>query len=280
MALLVGISFATNTSLAAVAYSGGATPVAVLLARTTMAFLALNFLLKSSGAPRALKPSQRFIALVIGCLFAAYSFAVLVAIQLLPVGLVVATFYTFPLLIALLEWSSGRQAFSLRTAIALVIAFIGILLALDVFGATLNRFGIGLCLFAAAAVTTVMTLSARARGDGDSRPVTLHMLATALVIFTVVAFFYGGASLPHTPYAWFGFIAGPFFYTFAIITLFVVFADIGPVKASMLMNIEPVTSVVLGFLLLDQLLSPLQLVGIGLVIAAVLLVESIKHSAP
>ena len=37
-----------------------------------------------------------------------------------PVGLVVATFYSFPILVGLIEWWSGRQAFSARTATASV----------------------------------------------------------------------------------------------------------------------------------------------------------------
>jgi drug/metabolite transporter (DMT)-like permease len=42
------------------------------------------------------------------------------------------------------------------------------------------------------------------------------------------------------------------------------------------MNIEPVTSVMLGFLLLDQRLGHTQLLGVALVISAVLLIESAK----
>jgi drug/metabolite transporter (DMT)-like permease len=277
MALLVGMSFAANTSLAAVAYTGGATPLAVLLARTGTAFIVLNLLLMARGIPRVLPRAQRRTAIIIGCFFSSYSFGVLLAIQYLPVGLVVATFYTFPILVGLVEWWSGRQTLSARTAFALTTAFVGILCALDVFGASLHRLGIALCLLGAVGVTIVITLSARLRGTGDSRPITLHMLGTALVIFSVVVLTHGGANLPHTPYAWLAFIAGPMFYAFGIITLFMVYAKIGPVKASLFMNIEPVTSVVLGYLLLDQRLAPLQLFGIALVVSAVLLVESAKR---
>jgi drug/metabolite transporter (DMT)-like permease len=280
VALLVGMSFAANTSLAAVAYSGGATPIAVLLARTATAFLVLYLVLITRGVRRSLPAPQRRQAVLIGLIFTTYSFGILVAIQYLPVGLVVATFYTFPILIALVEWWSGRQAFSIRTALAFAIAFVGIVCALNVFGAKLHGLGVALCLMSAVAVTMVMTLSARLRSGGDSRPITLHMLGVALGIFTVIVLVHGGAALPHTDYAWFGFLAGPLFYTFGIITLFVVYGDIGAVKTSMLLNIEPVTSVVLGFLLLDQRLAPVQLFGIALVVGAVLWVESANRDLP
>lgn len=280
MAMLVGVSFAANTTLAAVSYTGGATPLAVLLARSTVAFIVLYIVLAARGLPRGLSPERRRGALFLGCIFAGYSYGVLVAIKHLPVGLVVATFYIFPIFVGVVEWWSGRHAYSTRTAIALVIAFTGIVLALDLFGAPVHRLGMALCLLGAIGVTVVMTLSPRVRGTGDSRPVTLHMLGMALAIFYLVAAVHGGVALPQTTFAWVGFIGSPLFYTFGIIMLFVVIGRIGPVKTSLAMNIEPVTSVLLGFLVLDQRLGPQQLLGIALVVAAVLLVESARLRRP
>jgi len=276
MALAVGIAFASNTSLAAFSYRGGATPLAVLLARSVTAFVLLYLLLGAQGVRRSLPPPQRRGALLLGTVFCSYSYGVLVAIKYLPVGLVVATFYTFPILVGLIEWWSGRQPFSGRTALALLTAFPGILLALDVVGGSLHRLGVGLCLFGALGVTIVMVLSAKVRGDGDSRPITLHMLGTAIVVFTVVALVHGEVGLPHTAPAWLAFCGATIFYSFGIITLFVVLAEIGPVKASLFMNIEPATSVLLGYLLLGQHLGPVQLFGVALVVSAVLLIESAK----
>lgn len=276
LALLVGIAFAANTSLAALSYRGGATPLAVLLARSIVAFTLLFLLLGAQDVRRTLPPARRRGALLLGGVFCTYSYGVLVAIQYLPVGLVVATFYTFPILVALIEWWSGRQPFSGRTALALLTAFVGILLALDVFGAPVHRLGVGLCLFGALGVTIVMTFSAKVRGDGDSRPVTLHMLGTAIAVFVLLAALRGGVGLPQTAQAWVAFGGSALFYSFGIISLFVVLAKIGPVKASLFMNIEPATSVLLGFLLLDQRLGPQQLTGVALVVSAVVLVESTK----
>ena len=276
MALAVGMAFAANTTLAALAYRGGATPLAVLIARATTAFVVLFLLLGLRGVPRNLAPMRRRGALALGVIFSAYSFAVLSAIQYLPVGLVVATFYVFPILVGLVEWRSGRQPFNARIAMVLLIAFSGIVLATDVLAthAHAQVLGLSLTLLGAVGVTVVITLSARVRAGGDSRPVTLHMLGAALAVFVLIAAVSGGAALPHTALAWGGFIAGPLFYAFGVITLFVVMAEIGPVKNSLLMNIEPVTSVTLGYLVLDQHLRALQLVGIALVVGAVLLVES------
>ena len=115
MALAVGIAFATNTRLAALAYRGGATPLAVLLARACTAFVLLNLLMSTRGVPRILPAPRRSGAILIGCIFAGYSYGVLAAIQDLSVGLVVATFYTFSILFGLVERWSQRQPFSARS---------------------------------------------------------------------------------------------------------------------------------------------------------------------
>ncbi len=277
MALLVGMAFAANTSLAAVSFTGGATPVAVLLTRTVTAVLILAWLLRARGVPWALPPRQRSGSMALGCLFATYAYCILAAIQYLPLGVVVATFYTFPIFIALIEWFSGQEPFSARTAIALGIAFVGVLCALNVSAETFGGIGLLLCLAGALSVAIVMVFSARVRNGGDSRPITLHMLLTALAIFATVALTNDSVALPHTPYAWFGFLGAPAFYTFGIIMLFVVNAEIGPVKAAMIMNIEPATSVALGYLLLDQHLALIQLAGIAIIIGTVLWMESRKY---
>lgn len=268
------MSFATNTTLAAVAYRGGATPLAVLIARAGAALLLLWLLLVRRRVALTLPPARRRAALALGLIFAGYSWAVLVAIQYLPVGLVVATFYVFPLLVGVVEWASGRQRYDRSMAVALLIAFGGIVLALDVFGASLDRTGIVLVLLAALGVTVVMTQSASVRGNGDSRPVTLHMLGAALAVYVLLAASGVAFALPHTAQGWYGFLGAPLFYTFGIVTVFMVLGELGPVRTSLTMNIEPVTSVVLGYLLLGQALAWSQLAGIALVIAAVLLVQS------
>lgn len=274
LALAVGMSFATGTSLAALAYAGGASPLAVLIARAATALFLLFLLLHRDGVSWRLPPRRRSGALALGLVFASYSYGVLVAVKTLPVGLVVGTFYCFPILVALVEWSQGRHPLDLRTVLALVLAFAGVALAVDAFGGKPLREGMGACLFGALAVTVVMTQSPRLRGDGDSRPVTLHLLAVALVVYVLLGVVLGDVTVPTGGRAWLAFLGAPLFYSFGIITLFVVVGTIGPVRMSLLMNIEPVTSVVLGYLLLGQVLALRQLTGIALVIAAVVLVQS------
>ena len=67
-----------------------------------------------------------------------------------------------------------------------------------------------------------------------------------------------------------------FLYTVAIATLFAGIARIGGVRASLVMNLEPIASIGLGFILLGQALTLRQLVGAVIVLAAVTAVKWLK----
>ena len=76
-------------------------------------------------------------------------------------------------------------------------------------------------------------------------------------------------NLPQTTQGWVGYIAVPVFYTIAISAFFAGISLIGAVRASLVMNLEPVGSIALGFILLGQVLTPRQLLGAAIVIGAV-----------
>lgn len=248
----------------------------MLVLRAGVAFLTLQILLARRGIPRRLPVPQRWQAIGLGVLFGSYSWAVLEAFALMPVALVVVTFYTYPLMVAGYAWWRGWERFSMAAALAFLTAFAGIVLALDVFGAYPDPRGVAMVLTSAVVVTVVLTLTPRVRGQGDSRPITLHMLGTACALFTFGLITTGEFALPVTALGWLGLLGAPVFYTWAVIALFEVLAVIGSFRMSLVMNVEPVAAVLLSFLVLGQELRQSQLAGVALVVAAVVLLEGVR----
>lgn len=277
LAALIGVSFAANSTLAAMAARAGSNMMTVLALRAGTAFAVLFLLLGRAGVARSLPSPRRGQALGLGLLFASYSWMVFASFQRMPVALAVVTFYTYPLMVAGYAWWRGWERFSVSGALAFLTAFAGIVLALDVFGARPDPVGVGMVLTSAIIVTIVLTLSPRVRGTGDSRPVTLHMLGVAASLYSLVLLGVGELDWPDTLRGWCAFLAAPAFYTFSIVTLFEVLTLIGPSRMSLIMNIEPVAAVLLGYVLLDQALGWLQLMGVALVVASVMLVEIARY---
>lgn len=273
LASAAAIGFAFNTTAAKVAYAGGTNPLSVLTLRSFLAALLVLTILLFARRSLYLPLRQRLTAFGIGALLALYSYGVLGSIQFIPIALAILIFYTFPLLTSVYMWVSGRARPTWTTAIALVVAFVGLALALDVTGARPSLAGVALAAMAALGITAVIVLNNRVVGKGDSRPVTFHMMVSATVIFAVITFIAGDFALPSTAMSWAAFTLGPAVYAGAIVTIFIAMSLAGPVPTSLSMNLEPIASMLFGFLALGEVLSPIQLVGAGLVIAAVLSVR-------
>jgi drug/metabolite transporter (DMT)-like permease len=134
-----------------------------------------------------------------------------------------------------------------------------------------NWRGIALALAAAFGFTLLLTINARILRGRDSRPATLHILVAAGAVYLLAALLMQHFPLPRGGAGCAAFWAISAFYSFAFIGLFVVVGALGPVRAALVMNFEPVASVVLAWLILGQRLSAGQLVGAALVLAAITL---------
>jgi drug/metabolite transporter (DMT)-like permease len=270
------ISFAANTTASLIATEGGSNVLTFLAVRSVAAAVLVLTLLVWTNSSLRLTLRRRLAAFGVGSILALYSVALLSAIQFIPVALAVLIFYTFPLLTTLYLWIRGRERATWMAGTAVLVAFVGLVLALDLGDPALDPRGIGLAALSALGVTTVVLLNSRLVGGGDSRPMTLHMLSAASIVFILVTALLGEFTLPDTARGWWAFSIGPLFYAFAIVTLFIAMSILGPIRTAMTMNLEPVSSMVFGFLLLSQALDGLQIVGAAWVRIAVLAVQRAK----
>ncbi len=278
LAIAAAVGFAANTTLARIAYDSGSNVLTVLTVRTTLSGIVVLVLLTLSRGPLKLPLRKRLAAFGIGLVLALYSFGMLSAIKFIPVALAVLIFYTFPLLTTVYLWLTGRERINWRSGAAVITAFIGLMLALDIGGAALDLRGVAFATLAALGITAVVILNNRLVGGGDSRPVTLHMMASAAIVCFLITLALGEFALPAGAPGWWSFIGGPLFYAVAIIAFFIAISKLGPFRTTLTMNLEPVSSMIFGFALLGQVLTGRQMFGAGLVIAAVLTVQVVRAS--
>jgi drug/metabolite transporter (DMT)-like permease len=271
LALAVAFSFACNTALASVAYKDGASALSVLAYRTTLAALALFAILKLSGVPMTLTPAKRRIALALGVLLGLYSYGLLGAIEHMPVALAVLTFYLWPLIMGVAASALGMERMTPTLAVALIVAFGGLMLALDVWSGQLSAIGVALAV-SGAVLNVVLTLTNRrlVGAQQDSRPVSVHMLSVGALTYALACVVVGTFPLPQTAAGWAAFLGVGVFYSFSIIGVFIAMSIIGPLRAALFANFEPISSVVIGTYVLDQAMKPTQLFGVALVLAAII----------
>jgi len=274
LAVTAAVSFAVGSSLAVITYQDGASPLSLITTRIAFTIIVLWMFIRMTGGKTGLERRDRNISLMLGLVLGVQSYTLYEAIKLLPVALAILTFYLYPLLIAVSVHFMGRERISPVLAMSLIGAFVGLALALDVGGGGLDTMGVALSV-ASAVTFTIMAVSTQpmiAR-TGDSRPINLHMHYSGLVAFVLIDLALGEFDLPSGTTGWLAYAAMPFFYAIATTTFFIALGHIGPVRSSLVMNLEPVMSIILGFLILGQVLTPLQLGGAAIVIAAVIAVK-------
>ena len=268
-----GIGFAANSTAAKLAYEGGSNPLTYLSLRSALAATLVLTIILVLGRSTKMPWRRRLAAIGLGAILAVYSYGLLAAIQFIPVALAVLIFYTFPLLTSIYMWISGRERPTWLSVGAILVAFFGLALALDVTSGQLNLEGVALAIMAALGITVVVVLNNRLVGTDDSRPITLHMMLSAMTLFVVITLVLGDFALPQTGLGWTGILVGTSAYAFAIVTIFIAMSYAGAVPATLSLNLEPVASMFFGFVILGQTLSALQISGAALVIAAVLSVR-------
>jgi drug/metabolite transporter (DMT)-like permease len=268
LALAAAVAFAFANAAASLAYHGGSNPPTVSAFRFVLPTAALIVWLRAQGVPLALPARDGWVAVALGAVTAAYSWALLSAIGAIPIALAILIFYLFPLVATVILAACGWERFGWRTTAAIVLAFIGLAMALDPVGGGPSIEGVMLALFAAVGLGAVVALSSRLFRAGDSRPVTLYMAGVASVLLIAFCTVQGQVALPQTSLGWSGFLGTTAFYAFAMIAFFIAISMIGPVRTSLLSYAEPVVTAALGVIVLDESLTPVQVAGIALVVAA------------
>jgi inner membrane transporter RhtA len=226
--------------------------------------------MRISGIPLGLAKRDALAAASLGVITALYNWAILRAFSSIPFALAVLILYLFPLMAAAIVAGLGWEKLAWRTIAAVVVAFAGLALALNVRDSNLNFEGVALAIFAAFGLAIVVAVSGRIFRKVDARPVTLYMAATACVLLLMLCAASGAFTLPNTASGWVGFSVAAVLYGFAMIGFFIAVSIIGPVRASLLSYADAVISAGLGVIVLGQALTPVQILGIAIVILALI----------
>jgi len=264
-ALVISLSMV----LSRLAYDAGSNALTVLCLRYGCAVPVLVLLLRRRGLALG-RPRRDLIVLwVLGALFWAQTGGYLASVAWIPISLAVLIFYTYPLLTALLASVVDRAAPGAVQGTAFVVAFGGLVLALEVSFESLHPLGIGLAAGGALAGAIVFVCTSRALARIDTLLTTLHMSIAGLVISTSVAVAAGAFRVPATALGW-GALAGAVacFVVF-LVAMFSGLRLIGPVRTTMILNLEPPATIVLAMALLGEQLAAQQGIGAALVLGAI-----------
>ena len=278
--LLIAALMGANHVAARLAFNHGVDVPTAVSFRSGATALVVGALLLIQRVPLALTARQRKALPLIGVLIAIQSLCLYSAVARLPVALALLVFNSFPLMTALWARVLYRHRPERALLIAMPVILLGLVLALDVLGAASGlgaagqwrEIGAGVA-FALGASTTfglALVLTQHEAGGLDGRLRTFATMAMVALLAGAAVVWRGGLALPVAPAGWWGLALLTLLYGTGITILFTVLPCLGVVGNSAVMNVEPVFALVLAWLILDQHIAPVQVVGALVVVGAVI----------
>jgi len=258
------------------------------------ATLAWAWVLLSAGQRRGLRALDRRAAIAsvaLGALYVGNSGSYFAGLETVSPSLAALIVYIYPALVAVLSLRFGRRLEGRRAWIALVLALAGVALSVGGIDPAEAPPISGLLLVIASPVIYAVwiVLSARLAGErkdtvgeladdgAATAPAAALMIATTAAIYWLAALAGGRPVLPGAipTDAWFGLFGVGVLSTFVAIQTFYAGAQrIGAAHAALISTVEPIWTIVLAAILFGVGLTPVQLIGGGLILVAVVVAQT------
>ena len=263
------------------AYGEGATVGTLLATRFLLAALVFWLFLGATaraGAMRSIPRRDLTAALALGAVgYGAQAGAYFAALERLDASLLSLLVYTFPVMVTVAAGALGREAASLRTALALGVASTGLALVLGGAGAgALDPVGAALGLGAAVTYSGYVLISEGVAARVGALPLSTLVCTGAAASLTLTGLARGDLDPGAVSMAGLGWLAGLAAVSTvgAIALFFAGLRRVGPTAASILSTLEPVVAVLLALAVFSESLGPAQLAGGTLVLIGVLAVRT------
>lgn len=272
--VLCATSFGFITTLSSIAYRDGGNPDTQLLLRF-VAFVGLvGPLMAALGRPIRLPVRAVAASAGLAVLSLMMSAGYLFSVAYIPVSLAAMIFYSFPLMVGVVVVATGRESMTATKAVALLGAFAGLSLAIGPSFATLDPRGVAAALVAAVGVAFTSVYGAAAMGRHDGLAVNLCTNAWMLLAAGLYVLAAGELAWPDSLAGGLAATAATLFYVVGFASWFAALRLIAPTHGAMMLNVEPVVSILAATLVLGERLGPVQIAGVVLVLGMLTLMAA------
>ena len=278
--LLVSLSsvlYGFESVCAKLGMGNGISPSFLLAVRYTVAALSLMLFLRCREGKLTVPRKGILRILLLGLTSVGGSFFLTLAYQYIPVPVAILIFYTNPVFTGVMEMIAKRKADRANIA-AYVISGIGlVLMCRDEMDAG-NTAGILLALAAAFVIAVRFRFTEKALEEYSPTTLGMYMFIIQAVVFL--------GRMPFTHTAFESISAGSWAYVIAISLVFTVGANllsiigvkfIGATDTSLIMLIEPVSALVLAWLLLREAITLTQGIGSILILSAIFIPRALRR---
>lgn len=270
LVLASATAFGAMAIFAQGAYGSGVGIPTLLFLRFSIAAIALH-LITGIGGLRWPQGRNLQILVALGTIaFVGQALCFFGALRLLPAGLVGLLLYLYPTLVVAFSLLLGHETATRAKFLALVCATLGVSLMAGLTPGA-NPLGVTLGIGAAVIYAGYVMVSSRVLLQEAAIPACTVMVSGAAVVFGAIVWIQG-PQWPTTRLGWGAALAiGLVSTTFSIVTLLLGIQAIGPISASTLSTFEPVVTLVLAAIFLQEPIGLFQSLGGALILVAVVI---------
>lgn len=275
MAVTLGaaLALAINNVTMPFVYASGWNAQSVVLTRFGLSILVIAAVVAISGRRLSMPGRDVGHAFGSGIAVAIGAIGLLGSFQFIPVSLAIVIIYTNPVLIAVMLSIWHRRLPSLLQFACLVTAFAGVAIAIGIDELSLDPRGIALALMSSVSFAFSFAWNSVKLRHADAMVVTLLMVISGGVATAAFVLASGSYVAPMSVVGWLLFLIPACCFTFGMLGMYEGVKRIGGGPAGMLMNLEPVFTVVLAPFVLGETLTPMHIAGGILVIGSVYVSE-------
>ena len=268
-ALVTACGLGAITTLAKIVYSDGSNAVTMMLFRLVISTLVFGLILVIRRESIRVAKSQRLNLFLVGLIWTGGMICYLGSVETLSVSLAVLIFYTYPLLVLIYSMLRGQIKASIPLMLLFTGAFVGLYLALS--GSELIIDSVGILFASLASAGAAFTFICGARVAPQMSPLVMTFWVNAVGLLVILPLLPGKLALSFSLNGSIALAAATLFYLIAIFSQFQGLERLPAAKAAFLLNLEPVVSILLAYLVINELLSTTQWAGVIMVIGVVLL---------
>ncbi len=273
LVLTAAVGFAVGPTAAKLAYNSGSNILTVVTLRGLIGGVLLGLLIAAFRQGFAMDRAAMRWTLFCSAFNAVMVYGLMGSVAYIPVSIAILIFFTHPILVALIVHHRGSDRLTISKAIFATGAFGGLALALAPTIENVSAFGIMLAALSAIAISGAILCAARAQRTATSTQVNFYITAFTTVAFVILTSALRDWSFPADTLGWIGIVAAGVAIAVGLLCFFAAFRYLGPLRATMLSNIEPLISVLFAAAILGEQLRPLQWIGVAVMICAIVLFE-------
>jgi drug/metabolite transporter (DMT)-like permease len=279
LVLLGALAIGIMPSAAKIAYQEGANPLGAILLRSLVGFFGIGvYLLLRKGSFNIGWPAFRFSSLT-GVMQSLNSIGIMGSVAFIDVSLAVLVIFCFPFWVIIYNHFWGQVRMTPIVSLCFIVAIAGLGLALGVKIDSIDGTGLWLAVMGMFSMAMMVITVSRASDKIGAIPANFFMTGWTSVYFLLIVWlapelgWIDAASYPESTKGWWAILATGVSFTLGYVLFFLGAVIIGSNRASMLSISEPILIILVAIFLVDEWLSPVQWLGLMLVIASLVVIE-------